>query len=42
MYKSPDSDQIPAELVQAGGKILRSKIYKLINSIWNKEKLPDQ
>jgi hypothetical protein len=40
-YKSPGSDQIPAELIQAGGKILRSKIHKLIKSIWNKEKLPD-
>jgi hypothetical protein len=29
-YKTPGSEQIPAELVQAGGKILRSKIHKLI------------
>jgi hypothetical protein len=41
-YKSPGSDQNPAELIQAGGEILRSKIHKLINSIWNKEELPDQ
>jgi hypothetical protein len=41
-YKSPDSDQIPAELIQAGGEILLSAIHKLINSVWNKEKLPDQ
>jgi hypothetical protein len=42
-YKYPGSDQIPAELIQAEGEILlRSKIHKLINSIWNKEKLPDQ
>jgi hypothetical protein len=41
-YKSPGSDQIPAELIQAGGEILRSKIHKLINYIWNKEELPDQ
>jgi hypothetical protein len=41
-YKSPCSDGIPAELIQAGGDILRSKIHKLINSIWNKEELPDQ
>jgi hypothetical protein len=33
-YKSPGSDQIPAELIQA--------IHKLINSVWNKEALPDQ
>jgi hypothetical protein len=34
-FKLPGSDQIPAELIQAGGEILRSKINKLINSIWN-------
>jgi hypothetical protein len=32
-YKSPGSDGIPAELIQAGGEILRSKIHKLIKSI---------
>jgi hypothetical protein len=41
-YKSPGSDQITAELIQVGGEILHSKIRQLINSIWNKEKLPDQ
>jgi hypothetical protein len=35
-------DEIPAELIQAGGKILWSEILKLINSIWNKEELPVQ
>jgi uncharacterized protein YaaR (DUF327 family) len=40
-YKSPGSDQIPAELSQAGGETLLSMIHKLINSIWNKEELPD-
>jgi hypothetical protein len=34
-YKSPGSAQIPAELIQAGGKILRSKIHKLITSVWH-------
>jgi hypothetical protein len=32
-YKSPGSDEIPAELIQAGGKILLSAIHKLINSV---------
>jgi hypothetical protein len=32
-YKSPGSDEIPGQLIQAEGKILRSKIHKLINSI---------
>jgi hypothetical protein len=41
-YKSRDSDQIPAELIQAGGKILQSVIHKLINSVWNKDELGDQ
>jgi hypothetical protein len=41
-YKSPGSDQIPAELIQAGGEILLSAIHKHINSVWNKEELPDQ
>jgi hypothetical protein len=36
-YKSPGSDQLPAELTQAGGEILLSAIHKLITSVWNKE-----
>jgi hypothetical protein len=35
-YKSPGSDQILAELIQAGSEILRSNIHMLFNSIWNK------
>jgi hypothetical protein len=41
-YKSPGYDQIPAELIQAGCETVRSEIHKLINSVWNKEELPDQ
>jgi hypothetical protein len=41
-YKSPGSDKIPAELIESGGEILPSEIHKLINSVWNKEELPDQ
>jgi hypothetical protein len=41
-YKSSGSDQIPAELYQAGGETLVSVIHKLITSIWNKEELPHQ
>jgi hypothetical protein len=41
-YKSPGSDQISAELVQAGGaRILHSEVHKLIMLIWNKEELPN-
>jgi hypothetical protein len=42
IYKSPGVDQIPAELVQAGGETLLSEIHKLIELIWNKEELPHQ
>jgi hypothetical protein len=41
-YRSPGSDEIPGELIQAGGEILRSMVRKLINFDWNKEELPDQ
>jgi hypothetical protein len=41
-YKSPGSDQILTELIQARGEIVLPAIHKLINSIWNKEELPDQ
>jgi hypothetical protein len=41
-YKLSGSDEIPAELIQAGGELLLSAIQKLINSVWNKEELPDQ
>jgi hypothetical protein len=41
-YKLPGNDQIPSELIQAGGEILLSAIHKLINSVWNKEELPDE
>jgi hypothetical protein len=36
-YKSPGSDETPAEPIQAGGEILLSAINKLINSVRNKE-----
>jgi hypothetical protein len=29
-YGAPGSDQIPAELIQAGGETLHSEIHKLI------------
>jgi hypothetical protein len=39
IYKLLCSDEILAELVQAGGEILLSAIHILINSVWNKEEL---
>jgi hypothetical protein len=41
-YRSPGVDQIPAELIEAGGETLRSEIHELIKLIWNKEELPHQ
>jgi hypothetical protein len=38
-HKSPGIDHIPAELIKAGSRIIRYEIHKLINPIWNKEKL---
>ena len=41
-HKSPGIDQIPAELIKAGGRIICYEIHKLIISIWNKEELPEE
>jgi len=41
-HKSPDIDQIPAELIKAGGRTIRGAIHKLIIAIWNKEELPEK
>ena len=35
-------NQIPAELIKARGRKIRYEIHKLIFSIWNKEKLPEE
>jgi len=40
--KSSRDDQISAELKKASSKRIRSEIYKLIKSIWNKEELPEE
>jgi hypothetical protein len=41
-YKSTGTEQITAELIKARGETLSSQIHKLIFSIWNMEKLPQQ
>jgi hypothetical protein len=41
-YKSPGTDNIPAELIKAGGETLYSEIHRLICFIRNKEELPQQ
>jgi hypothetical protein len=37
----PGTDQIPAELIKAGDRAVRSEVVQFINSIWNKEELPE-
>jgi hypothetical protein len=39
---SPGIDQIPAELIKAGGRTIRCGIHKLINYIWNEEELREE
>jgi hypothetical protein len=41
-HKSPGIDQVPAELIKAGGRIIRAEVDKLIISIWNKEEFPEE
>ena len=41
-HKLPGIDQVPPELIKAGGKTIRCEIHKLIISIWNKEELPEE
>jgi hypothetical protein len=43
-HKSPGIDHtcIPAEMIEAGGRKIRSEIHEIINSLWNKEKLPEK
>jgi hypothetical protein len=41
-HRSPGIDQIPAELIKTGGRIIRCAIHKLIISVWNKEELPEE
>jgi hypothetical protein len=40
-HKSPAIDQIPAELIKAGCRKIRSAIHKLIISTWSKKELPE-
>jgi hypothetical protein len=39
-YKSPSVYQIPAELIEVASCTIYSAVYKLINSVRNKEELP--
>jgi len=41
-HKSPGIDEIPAQLIKAGGGTTCGEIHKLITSIWKKKKLPEE
>jgi len=41
-HNLPGLDKIQAELIKAGGRTICSEIHKLINSVWNKEDLPEE
>ena len=41
-HKAPGIDQIPSELIKAGGRTICLEIHKLITSIWKKEKLSEE
>ena len=41
-HKSPGIDQIPEELIKAGGSTIRCAIHKPSVAVWNKEELPGE
>jgi len=41
-HQTPGIDQIPAELIKAGGRSIHHEISKLIIYIWNKEELLEE
>jgi hypothetical protein len=42
VHKSPGIDEISPEFIKAGGSTIRCEILKLIISVWNKEKFPEE
>jgi hypothetical protein len=41
-HKSPGIDQMPAELIKAGGRTITCEIHRLIISIWSNVELPEE
>jgi hypothetical protein len=41
-HKPSDINQNQAELIEAGGRAIISEIHTLVNSIWNKEEMPEE
>jgi len=42
IFESPGIDNIPAELIKAGGRALVKKLHKLISAVRRKQKLPKE
>jgi hypothetical protein len=41
-HKLPGIDQIPAELIKAGGRTIHCEIREITNSVWNKEDVSEE
>jgi len=41
-HNSSCTDQIPAELIKAGGTTIRYELHELFISFWKKEELPEE
>jgi len=41
-HQLPGFDQIPAVLMEAGGRTIHFEIHKPITSIWNKKEFPEE
>jgi len=41
-FKSSGIDNIPAELIKAGGTAPIKELHKLISALWKKEELPNE
>jgi len=39
---TPRIDQIPAQFIEPGGRVIPSEMHELLNSIWNLEDLPEE
>jgi hypothetical protein len=39
---TPGIDQIPTKFIKAEGRTIGYEIRKFINSVWNKEELPEE
>jgi len=40
--KSPGTDGIPGELIQAGGEVVIDHIHEICQEAWEEEKIPEE